>query len=162
MNPKSVVTILLLVFVAVSVGFLISKESRISAVPANQTSVPANEAGTQSAGNEDSDKTISGTNAASTGVDKKPSRKDGQESGEKIAADDRNTPDSKVVVYYFHGSTRCVTCRAIENFSRAAVGNAFPDEIQKGRLEFQAINVEEPANEHFVDDYQLVTRSVVL
>lgn len=71
-------------------------------------------------------------------------------------------PESRVVAFYFHGNTRCVTCRNIESYAREAIESGFPQALQKGRLEFKVVNVEEPQNEHFVQDYQLSTRSVVL
>ena len=35
-------------------------------------------------------------------------------------------------------------------------------ELDDGRLVFQAVNIEEEPNEHFIDDYKLFTKSVVL
>jgi len=162
MKSKSVVTLLLLAFVAVSVGFLIHKESRNSIEAAAQAPVPGNSPRAQASAYENNGESIDGSSGGSTGPGKNSPRNETQKSAGTNEAIRQNVSDSKVVVYYFHGNTRCFTCRAIENFSRAAVGNGFPNELQKGRLEFQAINVEEPANEHFVQDYQLVTRSVVL
>ena len=68
----------------------------------------------------------------------------------------------QVVAFYFHGNTRCATCRAIEAYTEEALRSGFPDELQKGKLVWLVVNVEEPGNEHYVDDYQLSTRSVVL
>ena len=68
----------------------------------------------------------------------------------------------KLVAYYFHGNVRCMTCRTIEAYAKEAVQTGFPEALSDGRLEFRVVNVEEPANEHFVQDYQLTTRSVVL
>ena len=70
--------------------------------------------------------------------------------------------ESRVVTYYFHGNTRCVTCRNIESYTKEAIESAFPQALKNGQLEFKVVNVEEPQNEHFVQDYQLSTRSVVL
>jgi hypothetical protein len=69
---------------------------------------------------------------------------------------------SKVVAYYFHGSFRCYTCTNMEKYSREAVETNFKDALASGKLEFKAVNVEEPANEHFVNDYQLYTKSLIL
>ena len=71
-------------------------------------------------------------------------------------------PESRVVAYYFHGDTRCVTCRTIESYAKEAIEGGFPDALKKGQLEFKVLNVEEPQNEHFVQDYQLSASSVVL
>jgi len=67
-----------------------------------------------------------------------------------------------VVAYYFHGSFRCRTCRTIEAHSEEAIRSEFADEFGSGRLAWRVVNVEEPENEHFVKDFELVTRSLVL
>jgi len=68
----------------------------------------------------------------------------------------------KVIAYYFHGSARCATCRAIEAYALEAVETGFPEQLQSATLEWQAINIDEPQNHHFVDRYELTTRSLVL
>ena len=68
----------------------------------------------------------------------------------------------KLVAYYFHGNMRCVTCRNIEAYAKEAVETGFPEALKDGRLEFRVANVEEPDNEHFVQDYQLAMPSLVL
>ena len=81
------------------------------------------------------------------------------------AASDADKPSAdgvKVVAYYFHGTTRCATCRKIEAYSHEAVQNGFAEALKAGKLEWRTLNVEEPANLHFIKDYQLYTRSVVL
>jgi len=70
--------------------------------------------------------------------------------------------DRTLVVYYFHGNTRCWTCRTIEALTKEAVETAFATELETGEVEMRVVNVEDPGNRHFVDDYQLATRSVVL
>ena len=72
------------------------------------------------------------------------------------------TSAPKVIAYYFHLSVRCTTCRTIEAYSREAILNHFKSDIDRGRLEWQVVNVELPKNEHFVKDYRLFTKSVVL
>ena len=81
--------------------------------------------------------------------------------GSFVFAGDAQTPDT-VTVYYFHGSFRCVTCTNMEKYSREAIQANFQDELDSGRLEFKAVNVEERGNEHFVNDYQLYTKSLIL
>jgi hypothetical protein len=72
------------------------------------------------------------------------------------------TLDVEVVAYYFHGNLRCRTCRTIEAYSEEAIRSDFADEIASGRLAWRVVNVEEPENKHFVKDFDLVTRSLVL
>ena len=70
--------------------------------------------------------------------------------------------NAKVIAYYFHGTFRCTTCRTIEEYSHDAIQTYFAKELGNGKLEFRPVNVDEPENKHFIQDYQLVTRSLVL
>ena len=67
-----------------------------------------------------------------------------------------------VRVYYFHGATRCATCKTIEAYAHETVAAAFAPELKAGSLEWAVVNVDEPANQHFTRDFQLYTRSVVV
>ena len=78
-----------------------------------------------------------------------------------VASENKAT-ERKVVAYYFHGNMRCVTCRTIEAYTKEAIETGFSEALKDNLLEWQVINVEEPGNEHFVQDFQLVTRSVVI
>lgn len=75
---------------------------------------------------------------------------------------ENNTEGPKVVAYYFHGNMRCMTCRAIEAYAKEAIVTGFPEALKDGRLEWGVLNVEEPGNDHYIQDFQLTTRSVVL
>ena len=72
------------------------------------------------------------------------------------------TPSTGVVAYYFHGDFRCRTCLAIESQAHETITADFADELASGRLTWRALNIEQPGNEHFVEDFKLVTRSLVL
>jgi len=100
---KKIITILLLIFVAGSVLYVIDRETK-TAVPATVT--------------------------------------------EKVSS-------NELKVYYFHGTKRCMTCNTIEQLARETA------EKYKN-VKFISVNVEEPQNEHFVRDFQLVSRSVVM
>lgn len=73
-----------------------------------------------------------------------------------------NVRSAKVIAYYFHGKFRCVSCRKLEAVSREAVTTGFPEELKRGDLKWQAVNVEQPENEHFASEYRLFSRSLVL
>ena len=72
-----------------------------------------------------------------------------QPAGEQPAAEDI------LKVYYFHGNRRCMTCNAIEELTRKVVGDS-------AGMQFITVNIEEPQNEHFIQDFQLVSRTVVM
>ena len=67
-----------------------------------------------------------------------------------------------VVAYYFHGNFRCFSCHRIEQYSKEALEQFFEDELKSGKLIFKAINIEERGNGHFINDYQLYTKSLVI
>ena len=68
----------------------------------------------------------------------------------------------KVIAYYFHTNTRCSTCIKIEAYSKEAIENGFPEELKQGTLEMRIINYENPENRHFLKEYKLVSKSLVL
>jgi hypothetical protein len=70
--------------------------------------------------------------------------------------------NSFIAAYYFHGNFRCPTCRKIEQYSREAIEKNFPQQLKSGAVFFQTINTDEPDNTHYIQDYQLVTKSLVL
>ena len=79
-----------------------------------------------------------------------------------ISASSAFCDNSKVIVYYFHGNFRCPTCRNLEQYAKDAIEDNFKKELAESNLIFKTVNVEEKENEHFVNDYQLYTKSLVL
>ena len=69
---------------------------------------------------------------------------------------------SKIVAYYFHVNVRCTTCRTIEDWSRKTIQKRFAGELGSGKIEWKPVNVQQAENRHFIKDYQLFTRSLVL
>lgn len=67
-----------------------------------------------------------------------------------------------MVVYYFHGNQRCFSCNKIEELTKQAITEKYAKELADGSVIFKSVNVEEPVNEHFIKDFQLSTRSVVM
>ena len=72
------------------------------------------------------------------------------------------TDAHKVIAYYFHTNTRCSTCIKIEAYSKEAIEKGFADELKNGTLEMRIVNYENPENRHFMKDYKLVSKSLVL
>jgi hypothetical protein len=68
----------------------------------------------------------------------------------------------RVIAYYFHTTQRCVTCRMIETYAREAIETDFADELEDGSLVWLPVNVQVPDHEHFLQDYQLTSKAVVL
>jgi len=65
---------------------------------------------------------------------------------------------SRLVAFYFHGDKRCTSCNAIERLTREAL----QAEVDAKALEIRSVNVDTPADAHYVEDFQLSMRTVVL
>lgn len=68
----------------------------------------------------------------------------------------------KIVAYYFHGTFRCPSCTKIEKWSYEAIRKSFPTALEQGRLLWKPVNLEEPENKHFVEQYSLFTKSLII
>ncbi|MCK5680712.1 hypothetical protein KAI46_07885 [bacterium] len=68
----------------------------------------------------------------------------------------------KVIVYYFHGDMRCRTCNRIESYTKETVKSEFAKELADGLIEIRIVNTDDSENEHFIKDFQLTNRAVVL
>lgn len=141
MNAKKIATALLILFVVASVGTIVAKE--MGAMVPTATSAP------QTAG------AIPIAPAAPQAA---------QQPAQPVAVQKQSetSAPAKVVAYYFHGNYRCPTCRKIEALTTEAIQTRFADDLKNGRVELKVINIEESANEHYVQDYQLASRSVVV
>ena len=71
-------------------------------------------------------------------------------------------PADAVVVTYFLTNVRCPTCLKIEAYTKEAVETGFADAVKGARLVWRTVNTDEPGNEHFLDDYQLAFKAVVV
>lgn len=130
---KSVATILLLLFVAASVTYLVVGEARSTAVSLDP----------------------------STTAEEQPQPVAGEPPwAHAEPANGKQTP--VLQAYYFHVTSRCTTCLKIEQFARETIEEAYSSELEDGRVRWQAVNYDEPANEHFVKEYGLVSSSLVI
>lgn len=69
---------------------------------------------------------------------------------------------STVVVYYFHSDMRCRTCTLFEKYTKETLTSHFQKQLETGRLQFQIVNTDKPQNAHYIEDFQLFTKSVVV
>jgi hypothetical protein len=73
-----------------------------------------------------------------------------------------NAAGPKLIVYYFHTTTRCVSCLKIENLTQFTLESDFPSELAAGLIEWRPVNLDTPGNGHFAKEYGLYTKSVIL
>jgi hypothetical protein len=69
---------------------------------------------------------------------------------------------AKVIVYYFHGTYRCPSCIKIEKWSYEAIKHSFLKALKEDRLLWKPVNVDKPENRHFVKEYSLFTKSLII
>ena len=67
-----------------------------------------------------------------------------------------------VIVYYFHTNFRCQNCHNMEMWTKEVVENDFKPQVENGTVVLKIINTETKGNEHYMADYKLFTKSVVL
>ncbi len=81
---------------------------------------------------------------------------------EDVGADPVAGAAAKLVVTYFHTTVRCPTCTLLEEYSRETVERIFAKEMQEGKIVFRHVNVQQPGNKHFIQDYKLFSKSLVV
>ena len=134
MKAKNVVSIILLLFVGASVAYLVMSES---SSPTNVDEGSPQDPVVKTTATVPETAPVAGTEKT-------------EEMGHKLVA------------YYFHRTQRCRTCLAMEAYADEALRDAFPEALASGRLEWHTVNIAEPANEHFVLDYQLTSSALVM
>jgi len=149
MNYKKIVKIGLLGFVIASLGYLVFSYAENNANDQTPRAQTGEQASTPSESGP-AQETASNPNPNSNCAVNDPE------------CQNQDQPARQVIAYYFHGTYRCITCRTIEQYSKEAIETGFGKELQAGKLKFMAVNVEEPDNRHFIQDYQLITKSLVL
>ncbi|MCU0613023.1 MAG: nitrophenyl compound nitroreductase subunit ArsF family protein [Candidatus Eisenbacteria bacterium] len=83
-------------------------------------------------------------------------------SGASGPVDSTESPTGhRVIVYYFHRTLRCASCLSLEALTVKSLAG-FTVEQEEGTLVWQPLNLDEPENEHFVDDFDLSFNTVVI
>lgn len=86
----------------------------------------------------------------------------GKSNAQTAAQDMEIDSTHRIVAYYFHTTKRCASCYKIETYSKEALDAVFAAELENGQIEWRMINTDEKENKHYVDDYQLFTKSLIL
>jgi hypothetical protein len=59
---------------------------------------------------------------------------------------------SQVAVYYFHFTRRCATCMAVEENSKKAVEELYPEQFKSGEYTFTAVNLDEESSKAIANE----------
>lgn len=68
----------------------------------------------------------------------------------------------KLVVTYFHGNTRCATCRKLEAYAQETIDSTFGASLKDSTIVWRLVNFDEEANDHFLKDYKMYNQSLIL
>ncbi|MGL4710988.1 MAG: nitrophenyl compound nitroreductase subunit ArsF family protein [Shewanella sp.] len=87
--------------------------------------------------------------------------------GQTTAATDNPVAAASVLknglnVYYFHGNQRCTTCVKMEAFTQKALMENFSKEVRDSEMQLDVVNLDLNENQHYIEDYQLAFRTVVI
>lgn len=78
------------------------------------------------------------------------------------SATNETRENGQLVVYYFHGDLRCKTCHMLETYAKEALEVNFGKELESKDIVWRTVNVDRSENGHYVGDYELVSKAVVL
>ena len=69
---------------------------------------------------------------------------------------------TKIEVYYFHFTRRCMTCQNVEKVSKNAVETLYPEKVKGGQVSFQSINLDEKAGEAIGAKYKIEGQTLIV
>ena len=69
----------------------------------------------------------------------------------------KSAASAKVEAYYFHMSTRCVTCKAVEAEAKKNLEALYGDKVT-----FQAVNIEDDASKAIVEKLKISGQTLLL
>jgi hypothetical protein len=68
----------------------------------------------------------------------------------------------KVEAYYFHFTTRCATCRAVEEQTKRDIEILYPRQVKDGTISFKALNLEEPDGKTLGEKLKISGQTVLI
>ncbi len=80
-------------------------------------------------------------------------KKDSDSTSDKI--------EKTIKVYYFHYSHRCRTCVAVEQETKKALGELYPEKIKTGKISFQSIDMDEPEGEKLAEKMKISGQTLI-
>ena len=73
-----------------------------------------------------------------------------------------NSTGKKIEAYYFHFTTRCETCRAVEAAAKDNLTLLYPELVRNGQVTFQAINLDEKSSREIAKKLKVPGQSLLL
>jgi len=79
-----------------------------------------------------------------------------------VAKASPETMQDGIVVYYFYTTRRCPSCKKIEAFASEAVKKTYAKQLADGSMQWKTINTDDAQHKHYLKDYELFTKSVIV
>jgi hypothetical protein len=94
--------------------------------------------------------------------DKSPETPSAETAETKSPQSSASDSDAEFVVYYMTSNVRCASCYKIENWTKEALDKYFAEELKNGKMVFRIVNIEEKEHEHYIEHYEIFTKSVIV
>lgn len=73
-----------------------------------------------------------------------------------------NLNDNQIIVYYFHRKFRCQSCEILESTLQTTLEVTYSDHFGAGKLAMCVVNVDDPENRHYLEQFQILSNSVII
>ena len=70
--------------------------------------------------------------------------------------------NNDVEVYYFHMTTRCVTCKTVEAEARKNIEMLYPAQVKAGKITFIALNLDEASGKSFSEKLGVNSQTLLI
>lgn len=71
-----------------------------------------------------------------------------------ISGFSQESKNTKILVYFFHGTHRCQGCINAEKGTVNALNALYKEQLDKGVIKFESVNVEESSNKALAEKYE--------
>lgn len=85
-----------------------------------------------------------------------------QAQDEQKVKEDQEISNSIVEVYYFHNTRRCATCQAVEEVTKSALDEYYPEQMKSGTVTFQSLNIEDDTNESLAKELKVSGQTLLI
>ena len=76
--------------------------------------------------------------------------------------DNKSSSSDKIEAYYFHFTSRCVTCRTVEAQAKEDIETLYPDMMKQGKISFQSINLDDASSKATAEKLQVYGQTLLL
>jgi thioredoxin-related protein len=72
------------------------------------------------------------------------------------------THENQLIVYAFHGTRQCTTCKNMKSNTKAALEQYYSEQLKSGKIQFYIIDVDDPINEKIAEKFQATGTALMI